>query len=1408
MADDNATPQAPDRPRRARPWRRVGIALALLPVLLLAVAVAGWALLHSEAGLRWLLPRVPGLTVDGVQGSLGSGRIAIARLRWDGAPGRLDVDALALDGLQWRLRPAPGQWVALQADGLSADRVAWVSAPGDAPAGPPTPIEALELPLALQLPVTIGSLQVDTAPEVQDLSLQLALGADGGTEHRMTALSLRVVGGARLRDGRVQLGARAPMALDAALALASDDGAPLPWQAELQASGPLQRLAIGARLTGGPPGGTPMTVDLDAAVAPFARWPLAALSLSTAALDLSALDARLPATRLDARAQVSGGGDGSPLQVDLQLANGTPGRWDQGQLPVRRVEARVQGDLATPGVVTIDALSVQLADGPTDGGRWQASGRWDGHTLSLDNTLTGLRPLVLDARALPLRLDGRIGVVARGLPSPDPAAAAATQAPAAALDVALTGRLEGSDRPLQLQARADLAAERLVLERFELVSGAASARGSATVALAGERWTVRSEGALSEFDPTPWLPGAPGAAWRQGPHDLNARWSADLSLAAAALTQPLAAWLPLLAGDARIDVLPSRVAGLPLQAELAISNVPGARVAANVELAGNRLRLNGRTDLREVGDGDTGQWELTLDAPALAALAPLAALQPDAAAWAPEAGGASARATLEGRWPALRTEGEFTLSGLRANELRVGQARLHWRADKGLEAPLEARLSVDDTRWAGQGVQDLEAELTGTLASHRLTAQAAVPVLPPAALARSLALSLQRGTRLALQIDGGWTLRPPPPPPSPPERRRKSERAGGDAAAVPAGGGRWTGQALGLEVASWNGEPLPALRSDTPWVQASEIAATVDFAAGGGLERAQVDPGQIDLVGGIRLRWDEMRYEGEGDRLALRAAVENFRVAPLLARWQPDLGWAGDLDVGLQIEVRAGERFDADIVVERRSGDLSVLDGADRRLALGLTDLRLALNAHEGTWYFTQALAGPTLGEVGGAIRVRTAPGQRWPEPEAPIDGAVQARVANLGVWGTWVPPGWRLQGQLSTEARFGGSVGAPELSGTLTGSGLGARNLLLGVNVRDGEVAVRLDGERATVENFVLRAGDGELRITGGATLGSAPSVQLAMAADRLQVLGRIDRRLVVSGDARLLVDPEQFALDGQLRVDSGLFDVSRSDAPTLDADVVVRRPGAEAPRMTATATAPAPARRIDVRVMVDLGDALRLRGRGLETRLAGQLRVTAPAGQLAVNGIVNTVGGTYAAYGQKMVIERGRVTFTGEPDNPRLDVLALRQGLDAVDVGVEIVGGVAAPRVRLYSVPVMSDTDKLSWLVLGREPGAAGRADTALLQRAAVALLSGEGESTSDQVIRSIGLDDLSLRQDDVSQETVISLGKQISDRWYVGYERSVSATEGTWQVIYRAARRFTLRAESGVDQSLDAIWVWERP
>ena len=57
----------------------------------------------------------------------------------------------------------------------------------------------------------------------------------------------------------------------------------------------------------------------------------------------------------------------------------------------------------------------------------------------------------------------------------------------------------------------------------------------------------------------------------------------------------------------------------------------------------------------------------------------------------------------------------------------------------------------------------------------------------------------------------------------------------------------------------------------------------------------------------------------------------------------------------------------------------------------------------------------------------------------------------------------------------------------------------------------------------------------------------------------------------------------------------------------------------------------------------------------------------------------------------------FTGRYDNPALDILALRPNLTQ-RVGVQITGTARSPRVRLFSDPVLSEAETLSWLQWAR--------------------------------------------------------------------------------------------------------------
>ena len=112
--------------------------------------------------------------------------------------------------------------------------------------------------------------------------------------------------------------------------------------------------------------------------------------------------------------------------------------------------------------------------------------------------------------------------------------------------------------------------------------------------------------------------------------------------------------------------------------------------------------------------------------------------------------------------------------------------------------------------------------------------------------------------------------------------------------------------------------------------------------------------------------------------------------------------------------------------------------------------------------------------------------------------------------------------------------------------------------------------------------------------------------------MLQRVDRKVVVSGDADLALDAKGTQLKGRLRADEGRFDFTQSDAPALADDVDVDRGRGEAETRD---TAPATRRTLALDLRADLGDSFVLRGRGLNTRLAGELRLTSPANKLAVH-------------------------------------------------------------------------------------------------------------------------------------------------------------------------------------------------
>ena len=196
----------------------------------------------------------------------------------------------------------------------------------------------------------------------------------------------------------------------------------------------------------------------------------------------------------------------------------------------------------------------------------------------------------------------------------------------------------------------------------------------------------------------------------------------------------------------------------------------------------------------------------------------------------------------------------------------------------------------------------------------------------------------------------------------------------------------------------------------------------------------------------------------------------------------------------------------------------------------------------------------------------------------------------------------------------------------------------------------------------------------------------------------------------------------------------------------------------------------------------------------------------------------GTYAAYGQRLAIERAVITFSGAYDNPALDILAVRKRPEGeqlsetnVEAGVQVRGTAQAPQARLVSTPNVPDSEKLSWLVLGHGMEGTSGNEKDVLAAAAGALLGGKGGSggITSKLKNSLNVDELGLKQANGQanglEGTVVTVGKRISSRAYLSFEQGATTATSLVRLRYKLNPRITLQFQTGTNTALDILYSW---
>ncbi|WP_018413129.1 translocation/assembly module TamB domain-containing protein [Methyloversatilis thermotolerans] len=823
---------------------------------------------------------------------------------------------------------------------------------------------------------------------------------------------------------------------------------------------------------------------------------------------------------------------------------------------------------------------------------------------------------------------------------------------------------------------------------------------------------------------------------------------------------------------AALEFAPSTLLGSPLGGHLRTRLQGSVLSDTDVALdwAGNTLSVQGGWGRAQ----DVLQW--TVDARKLGAARALTGID--------LAGQVSGSGSVSGPPDAPSGRVQLMVRGLRVGEWgMLARADVDAELAPGSDGRLRLTLDASDlsSPQLPSPIERIHAELTGTRDAHSLQVDGRMMALPDSRRDESFQPSLALSASGALSEGPAWSGR--------------IER-------------------LALQISS---ELSATLRAPAR-LAASPQAVQLDDARFGlsgdgelSLQRTLWTPERLEATGrarGVPLR---LVWRDRETGLSVRAPLK------LGADWSVSALLAGD------------EHVQGTLSLFRESGNL-VISG-DNRTEIALTRTRADVRLDGRAARIAAVFAGQDIGEMKADLHLplRRDGGLWGADLDGALTGDVTLDVPSLAWVGRTLRLDMSTRGRLRGDVAVAGSLRAPRFAGRLDGDELAFALVDAGVKLERGLLRARFDGDRLTLQELSFESDNRKPpadRRLDGAKLTRDPgrlvargSVEVASVQPDIAIdihhfvpLQGGEQWLMLSGKGRLAGSAAQgLKLDMALAADAGLFTMPEESAPTLGDDVVIKGRGGDEPAGPPLALA----------IDVDLGERLFFKGRGLDTRLAGKLALRDDGRGLRATGSIRTVDGRYRAYGQDLVIERGVVTFQGAIANPGLNVRAIRPNLP-VQAGVEVSGTVQRPRVRLVSDTAMPDSEKLSWIVLGRGQDRASGSDLSLLATAAGALLGGEGDGVTGSLAQSLGLDQIALTQSTVNTgprsqviasnnssttvgSQVVSVGKRLSSNAMLSYEQGVAGATSIVKLTWNLTRHLALIGSAGTEQAVDVRYVF---